>query len=111
LILKKVDEMKKEEKRKRRIERINEERRLANYPKYYLIGTRPYIHTGDSDIYKRIQAFNWKTGEMEASIEAELRFTRPGVDMDELSKEEFDHYLAELRGKLGYQDNKKEDHL
>lgn len=69
-------------------------------PAYFIVGNRPVktIDTDKSEV--DILAFNWKTGEFETDFEYLDRLYLDHWEVEQISEEEFEKYVEDLRAKL-----------
>lgn len=68
--------------------------------KYYIYGLKP-IFMEENDEIRTYFAFQWKTGEFVEDMRYYLKITHDlSGDAEEITKEEFDDYVAELRNKI-----------
>jgi hypothetical protein len=69
-------------------------------PHWYSISGRPVTAQPTPDGGMDVLAFDWTTGEMVRDLDYLTKVVLPGTDTDELTSEEFDALVADLRAQL-----------
>jgi hypothetical protein len=68
--------------------------------KHFIVGARPVRLVCHADGGLAVEAIDWKTGEMIRATEYLTRITGGDVEVDEVSAEEFERAVAEIRARL-----------
>ena len=69
-------------------------------PRYCIIGARPVKAVETADGGMDILAYDWSTGEFAREMGYLTRVSLPDEEVDIVSREQFDAYIAELRARL-----------
>jgi hypothetical protein len=72
----------------------------VDLPRYCIIGARPVKAVETADGGMDILAYDWSTGEFAREMGYLTRVSLPDEEVDIVSREQFDAYIAELRARL-----------
>jgi hypothetical protein len=72
----------------------------VDLPRYCIVGARPGKAIETEDGGMDILAYDWSTGEFARDMECLTRVSLPDEEVEVVSREQFDAYVAELRAKL-----------
>jgi hypothetical protein len=72
----------------------------VDLPRYCIIGARPVKAVETADGGMDILAYDWSTGEFAREMGYLTRVSLPDEEVDLVSREQFDAYIAELRARL-----------
>ena len=72
---------------------------MEDLPRYFIVGARPVMVIATEGGGVRVLAYDWMTGDMARNGDYVARVYFPDVEVDEVTKEEFDAEVERLRNR------------